>query len=135
MASSKTLQGGWRIMDAVKYIKEKQRMCNSFVLCKGCEIDYMLKVKAMPGSCINFFCENPEKAVSIVEKWSAEHPAKTRKSEFLKMFPNARILYINDNKVIDILPCAIDKDLRKSNCDNKITCSECKLNYWLAEVE
>ena len=120
-------------MDAVKYIKEKGRMCGSFTLCQGCEIDD--EVRQTFGSCNDFICKFPENAVSIVEKWSSEHPPKTRQSEFLKMFPNARILYINDNKVIDILPCAIDKDFRTSNCDNKITCSECKLNYWLAEVE
>lgn len=28
-----------------------------------------------------------EEAVAIVEKWSAEHPKKTRQSEFLKIFP------------------------------------------------
>lgn len=118
-------------MDAVKYIKEKQRMCNSFTLCKGCEVDYMLK--AMPGSCINFFCENPEKAVSIVEKWADEHPAKTRQSEFLKMFPNAK----RNGDYIDICPKIVDVKLvdQCKKYDHYDSCDGCKKDFWLAEVE
>ena len=114
-------------MDAVKYIKEKGRMCGSFTFCQGCEVDYMLKT--MPGSCIDFFRENPEKAVSIVEKWSAEHPVKTRQSEFLKMFPNAKI----DNGCICICPKDADATLHEKLCVP--FCKTCLREYWLAEVE
>lgn len=122
-------------MDAVKYIKEKGRMCGSFTLCQGCEIDYMLKT--MPGSCIDFFRENPEKAVSIVEKWSAEHPPKTRQSEFLKMYPNAKI----ENDVLLICPNFVDVKCgsicRDTKCgvSCRVSCNTCCKNYWLAEVE
>lgn len=33
----------------------------------------------------------PEKAISIVQKWSDEHPQKTYLSEFLKNYPNAEL--------------------------------------------
>ena len=122
-------------MDAVKFLKERKRICATHSVCKCKECPLNTKRNGMDKACEILLEENPEKYVEIVEKWSAEHPKKTRQSEFLKMFPNACILYIDDNKVIDILSCAIDKDFRTSNCNNKITCSECKKEYWLAEVE
>lgn len=120
-------------MDAMKYFKEKSRLCKNNATCTECPLSHNNNGKDL--ACGYLEADYPEQAVAIIKKWSTEHPPKTRQSEFLKMFPNACILYIDDNKVIDILPCAIDKDFRASNCNNKITCSECKLNYWLAEVE
>nr|DAO00620.1 MAG TPA: hypothetical protein [Caudoviricetes sp.] len=55
-----------------------------------------------------------------------EHPVKTRQSEFLKMYPNARI----DDGVIFLGPCAIDNS-HKCTLD----CKKCCRDYWLAEIE
>lgn len=33
----------------------------------------------------------PEKAISIIQKWSDEHPQRTYLSEFLKHYPNAQL--------------------------------------------
>lgn len=33
----------------------------------------------------------PEKAISIIQKWSDEHPQRTYLSEFLKHYPNAKL--------------------------------------------
>lgn len=111
-------------MDAVKYLKERERMCNSYNnKCDGCGFgDAPL--------CNHTEDDNPEKAVAIVEKWSAEHPVKTRQSEFLKMFPNAMI----DSDAIVIKPCEIDEGIKCIGIEGS-ACLNCRRNYWLAEVE
>lgn len=113
------------MMDAVKYLKEKERMCDSYNnMCDGCGFGKVPK-------CNRTEKDNPEKAVAIVEKWSAEHPMKTRQSEFLKMFPNA---YIR-NGIIRICPRKIDQNSITSEECGKLACSGCQKEYWLAEVE
>lgn len=113
-------------MDAVKYLKERNRMCDSYTnMCDGCGFGKVPK-------CNRTEEDNPEKAVDIVERWSAEHPIKTRQSEFLKMFPDARI---NSDGVIDIDPCCLNEKL-KHECDNKYdSCDDCHKDYWLSEVK
>lgn len=113
-------------MDAVKYLKEIVRMCKSMECCKDC---------AFSGGITTFPCKstnkkleyrNPEEAVAIVEKWAAEHPVKTRQSEFLKIFPDAAPLGIS--------PCRIDINMAGSECCNK-SCAKCRREYWNQEVE
>ena len=71
-----------------------------------------------------------EKCVSIVEKWSKEHPAKTRQSELLKLFPDTE----DRNGVIPICPKHLIKGYEcPENGDAK--CIKCQEKFWLAEVE
>ena len=73
-------------MDAVRYLKERERRCDSFDdHCAGCEI----KSAKNGMTCGAYIKKYPEQAVAIVEKWSAEHPQETRLSQFLKYYPNA----------------------------------------------
>ena len=104
-------------MDAVEFLKEYKRMCES-------------------NSCfpqINLPGANFESKVAEIEQWSKEHPVKTRQSEFLKMFPNVGMV----EGVVHISPCTIDNSIWE-NC-NKCTrhekCSDCRRDYWLQEVE
>lgn len=76
-------------MDAVKYLKEKQRMCEKYIDCLGCPI-YELKSKHHI-TCVMTEKTYPEKAVEIVEKWSEEHPQKTILQDFLEKYPNATL--------------------------------------------
>jgi hypothetical protein len=75
--------------------------------------------------------ERFEKTYNIVEKWSDTHPAKTRQSEFLKMFPNAQ----TDGGVINFCPNGfLPKGEAKAYCEKYDKCIECRKDYWLAEV-
>ena len=71
-------------------------------------------------------------AVKFVERWTAEHPIKTRQSVFLEMFPNAPIF--PDTGIVKISPCEVDAVLR-GNCPGVGCCPECRKKFWLAEVE
>lgn len=73
-------------MDAVKYIKEQKRMCDSYRNCGGCPIE-----QAKDTFCIDWILEYTNEAVALVERWSEEHPQKTLKDDFLEKFPNAEM--------------------------------------------
>ena len=118
-------------MDAVKFLKEKKRMCDLHTHAIGCDFCPLSMHNNETGErCRHHIFNNPEEAVVVVEKWSEEHPIKTRQSEFLKMFPDALI----SRDVIDMEPCRLDIKIK---CDRKLfdSCYDCKRNYWLAKVE
>lgn len=116
-------------MDAVKFIKERNRMCDFYEFChNGCPLNLGVLDE---GSCLRWCFEHPEEAVSIVEKWSSEHPVKTRQSEFLKLHPNADIR----EGILNLCPKRIDlNSVNEDECID-LGCSNCKKKYWFAEVE
>lgn len=120
-------------MDAIEFIRERNRMCDSFSPdCEGCPID---EAKPVISECFRWTFENPEKAVCIVEKWSAEHPRKTRQSEFLRQWPEA---VVSKNGYLGICPAYVSSDYRTNNgrCENLGgNCNNCKRKFWRQEVE
>lgn len=112
-------------MDALKYLKTLRRMCNGE--CRECE--YGKRSGSDP--CMIWQRTHPEEAVAIVEQWAAEHPVKTRQSEFLKLFPYARVKKANGLPIVS--PCDLDVKLA-GKCEG-IPCQECWKKFWLAEVE
>ena len=98
-------------MDAVEFLKESSRMCEAFNdSCKNkdgnnfyCGLRY--EANKNEESCDAYIRNHPDKAVAIVEKWAKEHPQKTRQSELLKIFPNAR----RWDNFIDLCPQMIEK--------------------------
>lgn len=81
----------------------------------------------------NEYRENRDNAsaVAFVEKWAAEHPIKTRQSEFLKMFPEADVDDTGD--CLALPPCNFYKKMLRECSGRK--CSDCRKAFWLAEVE
>lgn len=68
-------------MDAIEFIKKRNRMCNSMKSCSQCPFNEMKHC--------NFNTEDPEKLVAFVEQWSQEHPQKTMMQDFFEKHPNA----------------------------------------------
>lgn len=118
-------------MDAVKFIKQINRLCEAQEDCKDCPlIGHACDVNtATIMSCYNI--ESVQKMVQIVEQWAKDHPVKTRQSEFLKMFPNAPI--DKGNGVLFVDPCTVDST-QKGNKYCSISCTTCRKDYWLTEV-
>ena len=121
-------------MDAVEFLKEQYRMCKALRShCEECGLSYTNNKTDLV--CADFIQRHPEEAVAIVEKWAKEHPRKTRQSEFLKMFPNARIA---PDGCIGGGCCPSDLDttyvcpMQKS--PYRSGCPECRRAYWRAEV-
>lgn len=77
-------------MDAVLFLKEYKRMCDSVTDCKHCPLgEYFLPLYSDGYSCPQYCFDNPHRAANAVEQWSKEHPRKTRVQDFLEKFPNA----------------------------------------------
>lgn len=119
-------------MDAIKYLKESDRMCKAFDSCSGKDGDEMCELYVKSNekglSCADYTITYPEETVKIIEKWAKEHPQKTRQSEFLKMFPRA-----NRDEGGLIVFCPKDFD-SKIECGHD-PCGECRKKYWLEEIE
>lgn len=119
-------------MDAVEYLKTLRRLCESQSGCAGCvlldEDDSCFATVNRDGYV--------EKAVTAVEQWAKDHPVKTRQSEFLKMFPNAKFPNAKtDGGVIIFCPRGfLPKGEAEAYCEKHDECIECCKDYWLAEV-
>lgn len=122
-------------MDAVKYLKEKGKMtegCASDEKCRLCPLSERNNEEGLP--CYEYEFEHPEESVEIVEKWAAEHPAKTRQTEFLEIFPYAKM----EGGAVQVNPCTVDTKNIPCNgtmCNKYDVCNECRRDYWLAEVD
>ena len=117
-------------MDAVEFLKQFNRMCKAYNGdgCKECP--------AYGHRCGVDFNGQEEDGVSIVEQWAKEHPVKTRQSEFLKMFPEASMLY---DEYLNICPAQLSSEYRDKETggcyDPGMDCGKCKRNFWLKEIE
>ena len=122
-------------MDAMEYIEERNRMCRSQgTKCKGC-----------PANFDSMFCcgvaaiskLDAKEQVAIVEKWSAEHPKKRRKTRqdvFLEKYPES---FVGDSGVLRICPRHISAYYRDDNgdcIDTEQMCVDCRREFWMEEV-
>lgn len=116
-------------MDAVEFLKQFNRMCKAYNDdgCKECP--------AYKYRCGEEFDKQEEDGVSIVEQWAKEHPVKTRQSEFLKQYPEAEI---GDDGLPGVDPCQLYKEIANveiyDGYCNKYGCTDCRRDFWLAEI-
>ena len=90
-------------MDAVEYVKQRERMCDYYVNCgdcPACDYEWCSSLNGSP------------KMVPIVEQWAKEHPVKTRQSEFFKQWPDAEI---GDDGLPSVAPCQLYKDIEEKD--------------------
>ena len=113
-------------------IYDYARMCERIGNCTICPLSIQNNKKEK--FCDALLRECPDEANEIILKWCKEHPAKTRQSKFLEMFPNAKV---KSSGVLDIPPCSIEKgeyiktDYLCSTAHGFEDCSECYKEYWL----
>lgn len=105
--------------------RSKNKGCD--IKCSECPLSYTNNGASEFISCTTFELHYPLQAISIVQRWSDEHPKRTYLSEFLKNYPNAPL---EDDGTPEI--CLSSLGLTNYNgCRNGITCSEC----WNQPVE
>jgi hypothetical protein len=104
-------------MDAVKFLEERKRMFKSGKPVPDLDVDITY---------------NSEKAVKIVEEWSAAHPRKTRQSVFLEQYPQADI---DNNGLLVLCPKRISADVRATTNCMRGRCDDCRRKFWLREVK
>ena len=110
-------------MDAVEYVKQRDRMCDYYVNCGDCPVGNYEGCSSLH--------EIPN-LVPIVEKWAKDHPVKTRMSEFLKKWPDAEI---SDDGLPSIAPCQLNIELlqceSQKDCRYRGVCGKCRRDFWL----
>ena len=111
------------------FFEELDRMCKT--VNKYGEAEDCVFYKPNYGCCgyMHWLPDGVEKTVTVLQKWSDEHPRKTRQSEFLKMYPNAMLC---EGEYLNIAPCPLDRNIRKGCSES---CINCHREYWLAAVE
>lgn len=117
-------------MDAVKFIKERNRMCESFGAgCIGCPAYNESRCVVSSASTLD-----AKEQVAMVEDWSAAHPRKTRQSAFLENYPEATL---DEYGVLRFCPSDISAAHRYSEgCGYpEQRCTDCRREFWMQEVE
>ena len=114
-------------MDAVKFIKERDRMCRFYHHAGDC---YQCPAKDCECSALEGMVDD-DNIVTIVEEWSAAHPRKTRQSVFLEQWPEAELV----DGIIDINPCRLVAAFRLGSECHKTFCFDCRREFWMQEVE
>ena len=117
-------------MDALEFLVERRRMCSSYSDCEGCPLeDRRCVVSDVAPD------EDYKRIITTVERWSKEHPRKTRQSVFLEQYPEAEIYA---NGVVGLCPMFISAAHRDSdgecNYPEKM-CRDCRREFWMQEVE
>ena len=111
-------------MDALKFLEEFDRMCDYYKdkICRGCPRE------GSPDCGVDKMNEEERaKLISDVEKWSKEHPQRTRLQDFQEKYPNVSMEPDGTPAI-----CCIDLGYRKDNCDpTKENCVDC----WNMPVE
>lgn len=117
-------------MDPVEFINERHRMCRS-IKCSRCKLSS--QNNNLKSDCFVFILRSPAEALEIVEKWSKEHPVKTRQNEFLKHYPNADI----DKRTgaLALCPARVFGGQCVDYGGAKIVCVDCRKRFWLEPVE
>lgn len=111
-------------MDAVKFIKERDRMCRFYSRASDC---YQCPAKDCECSALE---DMDDGIVKIVEEWAAAHPRKTRQSVFLEQWPDTQL-----DKKGNVIICP--KQLCRGEEFNKLiaacrgtNCYECRRKFW-----
>lgn len=113
-------------MDALKFIEERNRMCNYYG--GGIALSECAECPALQRKCLSVRSVTAE-YITAVEQWSKEHPRKTRQDVFLEQWPNAKIY---DN-VMTICPKVIDISFScRMDC---LDCYTCRKEFWMKDVE
>ena len=118
-------------MDALEFLKESRRMCDSHRWCKGCPLE--------DGKCVVSDVapdEDYKRTIAAVERWSKEHPRKTRQSVFLEQWPDA---IISHDGLPEIAPCQLSVGFihgkSTEDCEKRGLCAKCRREFWMQEVE
>lgn len=119
-------------MDALKFIEERNRMCDYYTKNDGA--DGCADCPECDSACNVVRYVTPE-YIADVEKWSQEPPRKTRQAVFLEQWPEAAL---DEYGVLQPCPADISAAYRDTDGDCKIQgkrCKDCCREFWMQEAE
>lgn len=116
-------------MDAVEFVKEFCRMCQSYAnRCEKCAL-------YEKGCTVGSHKDDPEMLIKTVEAWSVTHPRKTRQDVFLEQWPDAQL---DEDGVLKVCPALISAAYSNEDggcVDLCRACVDCRREFWIEEVE
>lgn len=121
-------------MGALKFIEERNRMCDRYWQadgdCDDCPLVYTRECNELRNM-VDGSGKAVGKVVEIIEKWSKEHPRKTRQDVFMEQWPNCMM---GDDDVVGMCPRNVDKMYA---CNGLLFagCPDCRRDFWMQEVE
>lgn len=118
-------------MDALKFIEERNRMCNYYG--GGNALSECAECPASQRTCLSVRSVTAE-YITAVEQWSKEHPRKTRQDVFLEQWPEAQI---DEDGILLVCPKFVSADYRNRNygdCEG-MNCIDCRMEFWRQAVE
>lgn len=120
-------------MDAVKFIKERDRMCKFYYDAENGNCSDGCPAHDTQCTDLDDLSADAEELVALVEEWSSAHPRKTRQRVFLEQWPETEIDNLGS---LMVCPKRISADCRNryGNCTNRV-CSDCHKEFWGQEVE
>lgn len=120
------------VINLADYVRFKKTVCckynKSIEGCGECPLSIENNGKCEP--CLDFVVYYPKEASEMIERWCEKHPVKTRLTEFLKMFPDAKLNC--DGFPIHCIEHYCGSCVSSCNCCN---CRECKAKYWNQEIK
>lgn len=118
------------MMDALKFIEERNRMCDYYTKNDGA--DGCADCPECDSACNVVRYVTPE-YIADVEKWSQEHPRKTRQTVFLEQWPEAEL---DKSGCLTLCPLTVSAEHRNRHWEcETLACSDCRREFWMQEVE
>jgi len=81
-------------MDAIKFLKEKNRMTKDCEISCSRECRLSYENNGFNLGCGEFISSHPETAVEIVETWSKENPVRSYYDVMIEMFPTIDLNHV-----------------------------------------
>lgn len=107
-------------MDALEFLRERERLCESYKGCVGCPAGVAECVIRYTTSDASF-----KRIIAVVEQWSKDHPRKTRQSVFLEQYPKA----MRDREdILSVCPQYLDSSIKCLG-----GCNDCRREFWMQE--
>ena len=117
-------------MDAVKFIKERDRMCKSYYDAEKGHCTDECPAHDVQCTDLDDLSTDAEELVARVEEWSAAHPRKTRQSVFLEQWPDALVA---EGGTLGVCPMVLSSEYRDANggcAKPNRDCSDCRRKFW-----
>lgn len=121
-------------MDAMKFLKEKERMCKTCGSCFSCPA--WLNSKCGINNVRSDI--TPEQQINIVKTWVEQHPLKTWQSVILEQWPNAAL---DKYGISTICPKQLNCNFSCVDKNDTATpkrhkdCTACRHEFWMQEVK
>lgn len=118
-------------MEFIDFLRKMDRVCENSDHCQNCPLKPFPCNDDIASIARNVDDQTLREMEDVVKEWNEKHPAKTRKSEFLKMFPNAQMVDIE--RIFCVAHFDVTKKCKGINPSEE-QCIACRYRFWNEEM-